>query len=1517
MIEARRPTDANTLSPTHQGDLENVPEPAPMQPGMKARDLRHETRLQTRVRARAVIDGGKDIPVLIVDYCQAGLYLRIDDAEEAQTYDKPATGTHLVVRFTSDFGTAREYFVEGHVAHGSVDGIGVHATAMPGSVRQALKRLTESEPAPPPPPTEEPPPPIQDAEAINKACHEAILQALPDMLDDYFARLVVNLAQAQEQARFTDQPRHQYASRLLQARRGSIVTTFLARALEQLRGCEAGQVQATSQGPSLKGELALVDDAEFENWLALTGIINQVEGSLEDMLSQLQIRYGGLIGQAISHKNLPFGPEVLGRLIGEALNGLDIQGDIRQIAYKSFGESLRANLPTLYATLLSRLAPLADKLPMRILHKDEGTPPPGDSSPPPPSTEAEVKTAPTEPTTRHALPELDALLRDIFNEIKPTPEELARQAAADAQAYTLRHILQALGRRGYVRVGHGPRGADASRGEPWPPVGHTPNLFPLARRLHIAYRDLADRHWPGENRDDPDAPVPEALLTLLDTMPDAEHDAASGKGSGLCTRLLRHLEYETDAPRDGDRATLSALERLIEHISKEHAATSRISHLLGKLERPLARVALCDPSILDDTLHPARRLVSLLDQYAIATDDRGHFFDSRLHRFLDTLVDHVADSVAYDPSVIGKACVYLERMLNPVQRARRRRVNQLRENIESRERVKAAHERVRNMLDAELGGRVLPYILERLLDVGWRQHLILRELRLGVDHAEWRDDRQMLNSLMDWLGAHGDKPAPSGQDACRLFERLHAELAAVNTDPEQVDAFMRDLEDDLRRHAHGETIEKYKKPKRRGKADDAKVSHPAPAIVAWLDVGRWWSIRQVHATQPFQLIWASKSLGRCTFTDRSASRTLDFTLEQIENLARSGALIPLDDKAQPLFERALRAVIDEAYLRLARAARRDAVTGLANRIGFMSALHAAARRQEERPSHVCILRFDQVRAIRERYGKEAGQALSRRLAEVIGARLGEDDILAAIGNDSFALLSYQPSRAKILEFAGKLLKHFQEFHFEHEGKRHPIGINIGLAEYSALHACPEDVVHEAEEACAIARKAGRNRIQRHVSGDARARAQKNLSKWLEQPGRDIGKHTLYLRCQRIAPVDPNSELTSYHEILLGARIDGEEIPARAYLSAAEHLGRGTEIDRWVLDATFAWIEANPDEFRRAGGFAIHLIPASISDPDFIRYVHDKLDGASFPLDRITFVISAPGHGAAPTAARAFMRRVGRHGCAFSFDDPGIGHITLEQIRHTGLDSLKIAGLYVRDCQTDPAARSLVRAMHAIGHALGLKTVAPCTETPETIAALAEIGVDYASGHAVHADIPLAELGKPGAEPANPAPVEAVDIEAPAHDEAVEPDRTDHDADVAPDQDDAMAGTVGIESLPTEPEITETEAIESTLSESPAPDAAAPDQDSTPPEPTTPETVVMTPPREANISSDDAVPTEPESEPAQDPAATVQATDAPESPASDSATEQSEQTPAPQEKRRAATTKAYTWRNPKSGGLGEP
>src|SRR3569833_2790189 len=199
---------------------------------------------------------------------------------------------------------------------------------------------------------------------------------------------------------------------------------------------------------------------------------------------------------------------------------------------------------------------------------------------------------------------------------------------------------------------------------------------------------------------------------------------------------------------------------------------------------------------------------------------------------------------------------------------------------------------------------------------------------------------------------------------------------------------------------------------------------------------------------------------------------------------------------------------------------------------------------------------------------------------------------------------------------------------------------------------------------------------------------------------------LHLRCQQVMPLVGGNTRRPFYEALLGIEGEGrvESLPGH-FIPAVERLQRAHEVDIWVMRNVFEWIAANRSEFASVGGFAINLSATSLSNPEVMRYLQEMLPVSDFPTEKIIFEITESAAIESYGAAQDFIREIRRYGCKFSLDDFGSGFTSYAHLKNLRTATLKIDGSFVKDMVQNSSAFAMVKSMNAIGHSLGLLTVA--------------------------------------------------------------------------------------------------------------------------------------------------------------------------------------------------------------------
>ena len=106
------------------------------------------------------------------------------------------------------------------------------------------------------------------------------------------------------------------------------------------------------------------------------------------------------------------------------------------------------------------------------------------------------------------------------------------------------------------------------------------------------------------------------------------------------------------------------------------------------------------------------------------------------------------------------------------------------------------------------------------------------------------------------------------------------------------------------------------------------------------------------------------------------------------------------------------------------------------------------------------------------------------------------------------------------------------------------------------------------------------------------------------------------------------------------------------------------------------------------------------------------------------------------AAQRFIAELRNRGCRFALDDFGSGVSSFGYLKHLPVDYIKIDGMFVRMLKDSDTDCVIVRSINEVAHSLGLLSIAEFVEDEETLAILADLGVDYAQGHAIGYPEPL-------------------------------------------------------------------------------------------------------------------------------------------------------------------------------------
>lgn len=172
-------------------------------------------------------------------------------------------------------------------------------------------------------------------------------------------------------------------------------------------------------------------------------------------------------------------------------------------------------------------------------------------------------------------------------------------------------------------------------------------------------------------------------------------------------------------------------------------------------------------------------------------------------------------------------------------------------------------------------------------------------------------------------------------------------------------------------------------------------------------------------------------------------------------------------------------MLEAANIAVSEQAMSDSLTGLANRRCFVEKLTEAFE-MAKRNGDVFAVHFldlDGFKAVNDRHGHPAGDALLQEIATRLLARVRSTDLVARFGGDEFAVLQSHvasPAAANIL--AEKLVQALAA-PYRIDGAELEVTASIGIALYTPAVEGPTSIMLQADLALYSAKAAGRNRVR--------------------------------------------------------------------------------------------------------------------------------------------------------------------------------------------------------------------------------------------------------------------------------------------------------------------------------------------------------------------------------------------------------------------------------------------------------
>ena len=403
-------------------------------------------------------------------------------------------------------------------------------------------------------------------------------------------------------------------------------------------------------------------------------------------------------------------------------------------------------------------------------------------------------------------------------------------------------------------------------------------------------------------------------------------------------------------------------------------------------------------------------------------------------------------------------------------------------------------------------------------------------------------------------------------------------------------------------------------------------------------------------------------------------------------------------------------------------------TGLLNRSSFLEVL---AARLDERLRHTALLfvEVDRLKYLGDDLGQTASAALLAEVVRRLRAAAGIDGLIGRFSSDEFTIAVDGSSPARLEDLIMRIQVAFST----------PVSTSdLELFLVTTVGVAVADPAGDAysliRDAAAAMQAARSEGLGGHrIYSKALRPASVDLIGRESELRRAIDFGELILHYQPILDIanhrwDRLEALVRWNHPTRGLIAPGEFIPL------AEKSGLIVPLGQRVLELaardSASWVAAIPGL-----RIAINVSVLQLDAPRFLEDMLERLEHSGLPAQNINLEIAESGLIQKLDLVAPVLERLQQHSLSAVVDDFGAGYSSLARLGELPISSLKIDRSFISRVTTDPTCYTVVRSIVAIARAHGLSIVAEGVEDAATLAAVEELGCDYAQGF--HVAMPAA------------------------------------------------------------------------------------------------------------------------------------------------------------------------------------
>lgn len=408
--------------------------------------------------------------------------------------------------------------------------------------------------------------------------------------------------------------------------------------------------------------------------------------------------------------------------------------------------------------------------------------------------------------------------------------------------------------------------------------------------------------------------------------------------------------------------------------------------------------------------------------------------------------------------------------------------------------------------------------------------------------------------------------------------------------------------------------------------------------------------------------------------------------------------------------------------KLFRQANFSALTKQPNRSYILN--HIEQNIQNQNSFVLLMVDMVNIKRINDSLGFEAGDKIIKQAAAKLDQLVDKRRIVAHLGGGQFLFMAEQSYGMATEILISHILSCFKQT-FDIGNENISQNASVGVALYPEDGKTSEELLKNAHVAVNQAKKAGR--FSYTYSSEKYNKEAQTLLHMENQLGQALAKQELEIFCQPKIDAQTGRFLGA-EALLRWFNSDLGSVPPDQFIPLAEETEMILAIGRWVIDESCRqaslWTTAGHENFT----IAINMSPKQFLDKEIVSYIQQCLSKYSLQGSQVEIEVTEGLFIEGGDNINKQISALKGLGISLALDDFGTGYSSLQYLRNYPFDTLKIDRSFISNLPESQGDASLVRAITAMGRAMGMTIVAEGVEQQNQAEFLKAEGCDVFQGY---------------------------------------------------------------------------------------------------------------------------------------------------------------------------------------------